>query len=113
MHDRLSYKGGAVIVPPYLWGIAMDSYIGTKNGAPVSYVGNDATALFQVKVIISGLKACKIGMRLSRNATPTNLFKLASRYTGKVYKRGAYDQAIEDLRQWGLAMESALPVIKQ
>jgi len=91
----------------------MDSFIGTKNGAHVSYVGSDATALFQVKVIISGLKACKIGMRLSRNATPTHLFKLASRYTGNKYKRGDYDLAITELAQWGLTMQTALPHVEQ
>jgi hypothetical protein len=50
-------------------------------------------------------------MRLTRAATPTRSFELATKITGKRYKRGQYDQAMADVRAWILAMESALPVI--
>ena len=52
-------------------------------------------------------------MRLTRTATPTRTFALASKITGKTYKRGQYDQAMADVRQWIVTMEAALPMIQE
>lgn len=88
-----------------------DSHITINHDGSISaYVGEDATRLFQAKVIRQGLKACKIGMRLTRNATPSHLFKMTGEFTGKTYKRGQYDQAIADLDLWISAMTCALPI---
>jgi hypothetical protein len=38
---------------------------------------------------------------------------MASKITGKTYKRGQYDQAIADVNEWIWAMESALPVVQR
>lgn len=38
-------------------------------------------------------------MRLTRTATPTNILKMASEYTGKQYRRGQQAQALADIRQ--------------
>ena len=36
-------------------------------------------------------------MRLTRMATPTNMLKMASEYTGKRYRRGEQNVALQDL----------------
>jgi hypothetical protein len=38
-------------------------------------------------------------MKLTRTATPTNLLKMASEYTGKRYRRGEQDVALTDIQQ--------------
>jgi len=88
-----------------------DSYV-TKGDGYTSYVGADATRLLHAKTVFHALRACKAGMRLTRNATPTACFASASRITGKRYKRGQYDVAMADVRAWIIAMESALPIVE-
>jgi hypothetical protein len=89
----------------------LDSYI-VKHGDGVSaFVGLDATRLIHAKTVYHALRACKIGMRLTRTATPTRCFELATKITGKRYKRGQYDAAMSDVRAWIVTMEAALPVI--
>ena len=88
-----------------------DSYV-TKGDGYTSYVGADATRLLHAKTVFHALRACKAGMRLTRNATPTACFASASRITGKRYRRGQYDVAMADVREWILAMESALPIVE-
>ena len=91
-----------------------DSYITVdeKNGI-TGFHGHDATRLLHARTVKHALRACKLGFRLTRTATPTRSFAMASRITGKAYKRGQYDQAIADVNQWIWAMESALPVIQR
>ena len=43
------------------------------------------------------LRAIKMGMRLTRTATPTRMMQWAGKLTGVKYKARAYDQAIADL----------------
>lgn len=89
-----------------------DSHIEfSSTSGTVSFVGADATKLYQAKVVVQGLKACKKGSRLNRAYTPTALLRTAGNITGKVYKRGAYDQAVSDLQTWIEAMECALPKV--
>ena len=45
-----------------------------------------------------------------RGTTKTGLLKIASEYTGKKYKRGAYQEAREDLQVWIENMKLALPI---
>lgn len=90
-----------------------DSYITVKNDEVTSFIGPDATHLFQAKCIVMSFRAIKNGFRLTRGATPTRMFKLASQYTGQKYKRGEYDRAMADMQVWISAMESALPVIEE
>jgi hypothetical protein len=52
-------------------------------------------------------------MRLTRTATPTRTFALASKITGKTYRRGQYDQAMADVRLWIGTMEAAFPMIQE
>jgi hypothetical protein len=90
-----------------------DSHVTVSASGTTSYVGPDATRLFQALAVRQGLKACKIGLRVSRAATPTRLFALTKSFTGKAYKRGDYDGAIADLTVWIDAMNAAMPVVEQ
>lgn len=91
-----------------------DSYITVdeKNGV-TGFIGPDATRLLHARTVKHALRACKIGFRLTRTATPTRSFAMASKITGKTYKRGQYDQALADVNEWIWAMESALPVVQR
>jgi len=89
-----------------------DSYISVSENA-TAYVGHDATRLLHARTVKHALRACKIGFRLTRTATPTRSFAMASKITGKAYKGGQYDAAIADLNEWIWAMEAALPVVKR
>ena len=91
-----------------------DSYITVRPEHGVtSYVGQDATRLLHAKTVFHALRACKIGMRITRTATPTRTLALASKITGKTNKRGQYDQAMADVRQWIVTMEEALPIVRE
>ena len=89
----------------------LDSYIVKHGDGVTAFIGLDSTRLLHARTVYHALKACKAGMRITRSATPTRCFELASKITGKHYKRAQYDQAMADVRAWILAMESALPVI--
>jgi hypothetical protein len=91
----------------------LDSYIVKHGDGVTAFIGLDSTRLLHARTVYHALRACKAGMRLTRTATPTRCFELASKITGKRYKRGQYDQAMADVRAWILAMESALPVIEK
>jgi hypothetical protein len=89
-----------------------DSYITVGDGV-TGFIGPDATRLLHARTVKHALRACKLGFRLTRTATPTRTFHLASKITGKAYKRGQYDQAIADVNEWIWAMEAALPVVQR
>ena len=92
-----------------------DSYITVKNKGKkstiTSYVGPDATHLFQARTLVISLKALQKGFMLTRGATPTRMLSLATSFTGKKYKRGQYDEAINDVQIWVNTMECALPIL--
>lgn len=90
-----------------------DSYITVRNDKITSYIGPDATHLFQARCLVMSLRAIKSGFRLTRGATPTAMLKLATKFTGQKYKRGEYDRAMADVQVWISTMESALPVIEE
>lgn len=74
-----------------------------------SYVGQDATRVFQAKVVRSALKSAKIGLRMNRQMTPTALLRTAGNITGQTFKRGQYDAAIEALTEW--IEKASLPLV--
>jgi hypothetical protein len=51
----------------------------------------------------------KTGLRPTRGVGPTQLLALAAEYTGKTYKRGQHQQALDDLQVWIDTMKAALP----
>lgn len=52
---------------------------------------------YQMLVVKQGLKACKIGMRVNRAYTPTNLKKMTEQITGQRFKARDYDGMIAAL----------------
>ena len=92
----------------------MDSELHTRDGQVVAYVGPDATELFRAKAIKAAISLHgKTGMIPTRGVTITKLFAMAQGYTGKKYKRGEHDRAVNDLAVWINTMASALPIIEQ
>lgn len=75
-------------------------------------IGPDAILYAQaihVKVAL-GLHIKSAGrMRMTRTASPTSLLALSTGITKKKYKRGQYQQAIDDLQTWIDTMRAALP----
>jgi len=66
-----------------------------------TFIGTDGVNTYRAiatKAAIKMHQAC--GMIPSRGVTITKLFKVASEYTGKAYKRGQHAQAIADLQVW-------------
>jgi hypothetical protein len=57
-------------------------------------------AIYQALAIKQGLKACKIGMRVNRAYTPTNLMAMVLKITGKKFKLKQYDEAIAAIEAW-------------
>jgi len=89
-----------------------DSYVKIDKSCNItSYIGSDATHYFEAKVILSCIKACKNGFRMTRNATPKKMLGRATDFTRKKYKMGQYDEAIRDMELWIAAMALALPVV--
>lgn len=81
-----------------------------KNGHAVSFVGPDAVELYRVATLASSLKLyAKTGIIPTRGVTCKRMLEMASRYTGKSYKRGAALDAAADLDVWVKAMKAALP----
>jgi hypothetical protein len=52
----------------------------------------------------------KTKMLTTRGATPTVLLAIASEYTGKKYKRGQYQAAVDDLHTWIETMRAGLQI---
>lgn len=91
-----------------------DSYILTQpDGQVISYVGEDAARYYQARIVLAALRAIKAGFRMTRTATPTNLYKTAKQFTGKDYKRGQIDLAIADMEHWVSYMMLALPILTE
>lgn len=88
-------------------------HIQTSPSGAISFVGKDAVRLFQATALASGLRLyARSGMKPNRAWTPTAMLKLASSFTGKAYKRGAYLAAAEDVKAWADAMAATLPKVR-
>lgn len=93
---------------------ADQSYISVRSGEVVSYVGPDATALYQAIILKGSLNLwIGTGMRPTRHATPLLMLGIAARITGKKYKtsRKGARKAVVDLEIWIAAMKTAIPVV--
>ena len=67
----------------------------------MTFTGPDGVNTYRAAVLRSSIKLHKsTGMIPTRGVTITRMFKLATEYTGKTYKRGAHDAAIADLQEW-------------
>lgn len=89
-----------------------ESYIEYSKHGTTSFVGKDAVSFYAAAVLASALKLYgEHHIKANRAYTPKNMLAAATRITGKTYKRGAYLQASEDVRQWAQTMKAALPQI--
>jgi hypothetical protein len=62
--------------------------------------GRDQVNFYRAAATRGALRLCSAGMRPSRGLTVADLLRVAGEYTGKTYKRGQVQQAIEDLTKW-------------
>lgn len=90
-----------------------DSYIGTNDGKCTTFVGDDAVNYVRAEVLASSLKLYATAKILpTRGVTASGMLKLATGYTKKLYKRGEYVKAAEDVQLWAREMKAALPKIE-
>lgn len=76
----------------------------------VSFNGPAAVNVFAMKVLASGLRLyAKTGMKPNRMYTPKAMLETATKYTGKAYKRGQYEQAAQDLTELAATSAQNLP----
>lgn len=76
-----------------------------------SFVGPDATALFRAMTLHSAIKLyLATGMIPTRGVTISKMLVIATQITGKTYRRGAGQAAVDDLQVWIEAMKAAMPV---
>ena len=78
----------------------------------ITFEGRDAVRLFQAVSLRSGIKLYqKTKIRPNKAWTPTAMLTLAGRICGKTYRRGQFQEAIDDLTIWIETMKSAMPVV--
>jgi hypothetical protein len=86
-----------------------DSYISHSPHATV-FSGPDATLFLQAITLRQALRLyAKYRIKLARSCTPTQMLTMAGKFTGKVYPRGSYALAAEELSPWIDTMRAALP----
>lgn len=86
-----------------------DSYVEHGAGG-TAFVGPDATNMIRATVLASALKLYALHKIIpTRGVTPTRMLAMASGYSGKRYKRGAYLEAAADVDRWAREMRAALP----
>lgn len=80
-----------------------------NGGTTIS--GPDGMLFYRAITVRASLRMyAKSGMKSTRMATPANMFAIAKEFTGKDYKRGQYQQAIDDLTVWIDTMRGGLQV---
>ena len=88
-----------------------NSEIAVSSHGSVCYSGPDAVNLVRAITLKTSLDFYgRSKLKMTRHLTPTLMLKLAGEYTGKMYKRGQYQQAAADLGVWIETMRAALPV---
>jgi hypothetical protein len=81
----------------------------SRNGTTFS--GPDAVNLMRAITLASSLRLyAKTGLIPTRGITASVLLRIATEYTGKIYKRGQHEQAAADIRVWIDTMKAALPI---
>ena len=77
------------------------------------FEGPDAILLVKAKTLRAALRLATRGIRISRQVGPMKLLEVAGEITHQKYKRGSYISAINDLTQWIVAMEAAIPIVNK
>ena len=67
----------------------------------VTFSGKAGVDTFRAIVIRSGLDLyARTGLKPNRAYTPSAMLRVAGEITGKTFKRGQYQQAIDALTEW-------------
>jgi hypothetical protein len=67
----------------------------------IVFSGAPAVSVYVAITLKHGLRLyAKTGMKPNRAWTPTNMLAKASEITGKTFKRGQFQQAIDALESW-------------
>jgi len=89
----------------------MDSYIGTRNGAAVSFNGPDGVAIFEAIALKTALWGyARFQMQPNRQWSPTRMLQAATRITGRPFKRGQYAEAAQSLAEWIETARAAIEI---
>jgi hypothetical protein len=89
------------------------NHIAVHKDGGMSFVGPDATKLFQAITLRSSLSLyAKCGMIPTRGVTITRMLALTKTFTGKTYKRGREGAAAAaaDMQVWIDAAKASMPV---
>ena len=78
-------------------------------GDAVAFCGPDAVRCYQCASLIAGIGLLQKGIKPNSNWTMKAALAMASRFTGKTYRRKDADAAKADLTFWLRTMKSALP----
>lgn len=77
------------------------STITTSQSGAIVASGPDAVAVFQATVLARALRTyAATKMQVNRAYTPANMLAVATKITGKPFKRGQYIQAADALKEW-------------
>ena len=80
-------------------------------GGGTTITGADGMRYFQAVTLRSSLKLfIKTGIIPTRGVTGAVMLRIATEITHKAYKRGQYQQALDDLGTWIDTMKAALPI---
>lgn len=72
----------------------------SQSGATVAS-GPAAVAVIQATTIATALRMyARTKMRVNRAYTPANMMAMATKITGKTFKRGQYVEAADALKEW-------------
>lgn len=86
------------------------SHIHHHSGGGISIVGPDAVNVFALIALKGAIKMyAKHKIKANRMYTPTNMLAAAEKATGKKYKRGAWDQMMQDLDKVIATARSQVP----
>lgn len=88
-----------------------NSEIVHHKGGGTTISGKDGMNFYRAITLKSAIGLhMKTGLIPTRGVTITSMFKMATEYTGKTYKRGQHEAAINDLGVWIDTMRAALPI---
>ncbi|MBO0736568.1 MAG: hypothetical protein J2P48_08370 [Alphaproteobacteria bacterium] len=90
-----------------------ESYI-RYGKTTTTLVGPDATEFARAATLGHSLKLyVKTRIKPIRGVGITQMLQMATRYTGRKYKRSEAAQAAEDVLQWAMEMKAALPKLDE
>lgn len=80
------------------------------SSAGTVFSGAEAVEVFRMIALSSALGLyAKAGIQVNRHVTPSRMLAMASEYTGVVYKRGAYQQASDDMKAHAAVKRAEIP----